>query len=60
LQAAGVHLEEAIFYTMHDMVHDLARSVMVDEMMVPDKQANTAGSCCRYALLDDCSKSLKS
>lgn len=40
-------------FTMHDLVHDLARSVMADEF-------NLAGPNCRYACLTDCTKPLKS
>jgi hypothetical protein len=38
---------------MHDLVHDLARSVMADEY-------NLEGPNCRYAWLTDCRKPLKS
>ncbi|XP_047085188.1 putative disease resistance protein RGA1 [Lolium rigidum] len=38
---------------MHDLVHDLARSVMADEY-------NLEGSNCRYAWLADCREPLKS
>ncbi|XBI76140.1 hypothetical protein VPH35_069413 [Triticum aestivum] len=41
------------WFTMHDLVHDLARSVMADEF-------NLAGPNCRYAQLTDSTKSLKS
>ncbi|XP_037423460.1 putative disease resistance protein RGA1 [Triticum dicoccoides] len=40
-------------FTMHDLVHDLARSVMADEF-------NLASPNCRYACLTDCTKPLKS
>jgi Leucine-rich repeat (LRR) protein len=40
-------------FIMHDLVHDLARSVMADEY-------NMEGPNCRYACLTDCSKPLKS
>jgi hypothetical protein len=38
---------------MHDLVHDLARSVMADEF-------NLEGSNCHYAWLTECNMSLKS
>lgn len=40
-------------FVMHDLVHDLARSVLADEF-------NLAGPNCRYAWLTDCTKPLKS
>ena len=40
-------------FTMHDLVHDLARSVMADEF-------NLTGPNCRYAWNIDCTKPLKS
>jgi len=45
---------------MHDLVHDLARSIMLYEILDTSKQCNTGGSRFRFALLNDCSKSLKS
>ena len=40
------------FFTMHDLVHDLAKEILAH-------QINTAGNKCRYALLTDCTKSLQ-
>ncbi|KAM0884050.1 hypothetical protein ACQ4PT_031274 [Festuca glaucescens] len=47
------HRKDAKWFIMHDLVHDLARSVMVDEY-------NLEGPNCRYARLTDFSKPLKS
>ncbi|XBJ21208.1 hypothetical protein VPH35_011898 [Triticum aestivum] len=49
---------DIILLTMHDLVHDLARSVMDDEILFVGKSTNAAESCYHYALLDDCSKPL--
>ncbi|VAH87404.1 unnamed protein product [Triticum turgidum subsp. durum] len=40
------------FFTMHDLVHDLAREILAHQL-------NTEGNNCRYALLTDCTKSLQ-
>ncbi|KAF8697195.1 hypothetical protein HU200_036196 [Digitaria exilis] len=45
---------------MHDLVHDLATSLLGDEILDQSIQGNTRGSSCRYALLLDCSKPLES
>ncbi|KAM0866949.1 hypothetical protein ACQ4PT_042310 [Festuca glaucescens] len=50
--------EDITLLTMHDLVHDLARSVMDDEILVSGKGDSIEGSCYHYALLDDCSKPL--
>ncbi|KAM0871727.1 hypothetical protein ACQ4PT_039211 [Festuca glaucescens] len=46
--------------TMYDLVHDLARTAMDNEILVVSKGDNAQGSCYHYALLDDCSKPLVS
>nr|XP_045088283.1 putative disease resistance protein RGA1 [Aegilops tauschii subsp. strangulata] len=56
----GVNFENDTLFTMHDLVHDLARLVMADEILVSSKQGNTRGSCCHFALLNDCRKPLES
>nr|ACS49661.1 NBS-LRR disease resistance protein family-4 [Oryza ridleyi] len=52
--------EDVTLLTMHDLVHDLARYVMVDEILDTSKQGNTTRCRCRFALLNDCTKPLKS
>ncbi|XP_044971103.1 putative disease resistance protein RGA1 [Hordeum vulgare subsp. vulgare] len=47
-------------FTMHDLVHDLARSVMDDEILLAGNDDNIGGNRCHYALLNNCSKSLES
>lgn len=56
-----MHQEDVTLLTMHDLVHDLARYVMVDEILDASKQGNITGRCrCRFALLNDCTKPLNS
>ncbi|CAL5017354.1 unnamed protein product [Urochloa decumbens] len=45
---------------MHDLVHDLAVSLLGDQILDQSKQVNIRGSSCHYALLTDCSKPLES
>lgn len=59
LQIARLHHEDGIMLTMHDLVHDLARSVMVHEVLDATNNQCTGGTYCRYALLNDCSKPLE-
>ncbi|XP_006663295.1 disease resistance protein RGA2-like [Oryza brachyantha] len=54
------HEGNVTLLTMHDLVHDLARSVMVDEILVSSEQDKNGKSSYRYALLNDSSKPLKS
>uniref|UniRef100_A0A0D9XQA8 NB-ARC domain-containing protein n=1 Tax=Leersia perrieri TaxID=77586 RepID=A0A0D9XQA8_9ORYZ len=55
-----LHHEDVTLLTMHDLVHDLARYVMVDEILDASKQGNTTRCRCRFALLNDCTRPLKS
>lgn len=56
----GTYGEHDTFFTMHDLVHDLAVSVLGDRILYQSKQGNDGGSICRYALLHDSSKPLES
>ncbi|GJM95592.1 hypothetical protein PR202_ga12353 [Eleusine coracana subsp. coracana] len=57
---SGKQGENNLLLTMHDLVHDLARSIMEDEVLDASTQCNVGGRNCRYALLADSSKPLKS
>nr|ACS49638.1 stemrust kinase [Oryza coarctata] len=57
--SSGVNDEDATLLTMHDLVHDVARSIMVDELLDSSKKGKIQSTSCRYALLRDCSKPLK-
>ncbi|PAN31366.1 hypothetical protein PAHAL_5G414000 [Panicum hallii] len=48
------------FFTMHDLVHDLARSIMRDEVLDTTIKHNARGSNYRYVSLADCTKPLNS
>ncbi|KAF8667227.1 hypothetical protein HU200_052889 [Digitaria exilis] len=56
----GAYGEYGTVFTMHDLVHDLAISILGEKILDPSKQDKTGGSTCCYALLTDCSKSLQS
>ncbi|KAG2565721.1 hypothetical protein PVAP13_7NG135100 [Panicum virgatum] len=56
----GAYGQHDTMFIMHDLVHDLAISVLGVEILDQSKQGNTGGSSCRYALLTDCSKPLES
>ncbi|CAL4998792.1 unnamed protein product [Urochloa decumbens] len=58
--SVGVNYDEVTLLTMHDLVHDIAKYVMVDEILDASKQSNAKGGRYRFALLNDCSESLKS
>ncbi|VAH23806.1 unnamed protein product [Triticum turgidum subsp. durum] len=49
----GVNFENGTSLTMHDLVHDLARLVMVDEILVAGKQGSSSGRCWHFALLNE-------
>ncbi|XP_015697595.1 disease resistance protein RGA2 [Oryza brachyantha] len=60
LSATAVHDENVTLFSMHDLVHDLARSVMVGEILVSSNQDSNPASSYRYALLNDSRKPLNS
>ncbi|KAG2557963.1 hypothetical protein PVAP13_8NG104301 [Panicum virgatum] len=51
--------EKATIFTIHDLVHDLATSLLGNRILDQSGQGNTRGSSCQYALLSDCSKALE-
>ncbi|XP_066161539.1 putative disease resistance protein RGA3 [Oryza sativa Japonica Group] len=57
---AGLYHEDVTLFTMHDLVHDIARLVMVDEILLDNKQDNSGGISYHYALLSNCFKPLES
>src|SRR4051812_31978624 len=52
LQSDRSQEKYATLFTIHDLVHDLAKEIL-------SHQLNTGGNKCRYASLTDCSKSLQ-
>ncbi|KAG2561546.1 hypothetical protein PVAP13_8KG228400 [Panicum virgatum] len=58
-QTSEAYYEQATFFTMHDLVHDLAISLLGNQILDQSKQSNTGGSSCQYALLRDCSRPLE-
>ncbi|EEC83225.1 hypothetical protein OsI_28511 [Oryza sativa Indica Group] len=59
LQRSILHTEQEVF-TMHDMVHDVARSVMDEELVFFNDtkiSSTTEQKFCHYALLENYSKS---
>ena len=60
LQAVRENDMDVTVFTMHDLVHDLARSVMLYEILDTSKQCNAGGSRFQFALLNDCTKSMNS
>uniref|UniRef100_A0A453HKW9 Disease resistance protein RGA3 n=1 Tax=Aegilops tauschii subsp. strangulata TaxID=200361 RepID=A0A453HKW9_AEGTS len=53
-----LHDKDVTLFTMHDLVHDLARSIMANEVLDASKNGSIGGSSCLYAMLTDCSKPL--
>ncbi|XP_039776656.1 disease resistance protein RGA2-like isoform X4 [Panicum virgatum] len=58
-KTSEAYYEQATFFTMHDLVHDLAISLLGNQILDQSKQSNTGGSSCQYALLRDCSRPLE-
>jgi len=58
-KTSEAYYEQATFFTMHDLVHDLAISLLGNQILDQSKQGNTRGSSCQYALLRDCSRPLE-
>lgn len=59
LQTAEMHEKDGTLFSMHDLVHDVARSVMVEEILYANEKSNNGASNCRYALLMECTKPFK-
>ncbi|KAJ1275491.1 hypothetical protein BS78_05G139700 [Paspalum vaginatum] len=55
----GLHSDDVTLFSMHDLVHDLARSIMADDVLDASKMGSAGGCNCRYALLTDSSSPLK-
>ncbi|CAM0958582.1 unnamed protein product [Alopecurus aequalis] len=49
----GQHDKDVTLFTMHDLVHDLARAMLADKV---NKKGDPVGRSCHFALLTDCSK----
>jgi len=58
-KTSEAYYEQATFFTMHDLVHDLAILLLGNQILDQSKQGNTTGSSCQYALLRDCSGPLE-
>ncbi|XP_039822755.1 putative disease resistance protein RGA3 [Panicum virgatum] len=58
-KTSEAYYEQATFFTMHDLVHDLAISLLGNQILDETKQRKTRGSSCQYALLTDCSRPLE-
>jgi len=58
-KTSEAYYKQATFFTMHDLVHDLAVSLLGNKILDQSKQGNTRGSSCQYALLRDCSRPLE-
>ena len=61
MQTSEVYSEKATVFTMHDLVHDLAISLLGNKLLDKSKQENTMGKSedyHQYAVLGDCSMPL--
>ncbi|CAL4984816.1 unnamed protein product [Urochloa decumbens] len=59
-KTSEAYYKQPTFFTMHDLVHDLAISLLGNQILDQSKEGNTRRSSCQYALLSDCSKPLES
>lgn len=59
MQTSEEYNEQGTLFTMHDLVHDLAISLLGNQILDQSKQGNTKGGSCQYASLTDCSKPLE-
>ena len=60
MQTYRAYGEHDTVFTMHDLVHDLATTLLGEKILDQSKEDYTGGSSCRFALLTDCSKPLES
>lgn len=58
-QVTVLHRDDVTLFTMHDLVHDLARSIMIEDILEARESRSIGTRSCRYALLTDSSNALK-
>jgi Leucine-rich repeat (LRR) protein len=59
MQSFGWYLEQGTYFTMHHLVHDLAISLLSNQMLDQNKQGNTSGGSFQHVLLSDQNKSIE-